>query len=94
MQICTLDTDLHITIVYCIALLKTFYQGIAVTIIRCDNIDPVYWAYVTEYARKKRIERCEALQDIIMEHALFAKKAHEQQFGRLENVSKKKASKK
>lgn len=60
------------------------------TIIRCDDFDPVYWAYVTEYARKKRIERCEALQDIIIEHALFAKRAHEEKFGGIGHVGQKK----
>lgn len=46
-------------------------------IVRCENINPIYWAWVVEYARKKRIERCKALEMIIEDHMKFTKKAYE-----------------
>ncbi len=45
--------------------------------VRCENINPNYWAWVVEYARKKRVERCKALEMIIKDHMQFTKQAYE-----------------
>jgi len=45
--------------------------------VRCEDINPISWAWVVEYAKKKRIERCKALEMIIEEHMKFTKKAYE-----------------
>ena len=46
-------------------------------IVRCENINPIYWAWVAEYAKKRRIERCKALEMIIEEHMKFTKREYE-----------------
>jgi len=47
-------------------------------IVRCEDINPIYWSWVVEYARKKRIKRrCEALEMIIKDHMKFTKIAYE-----------------
>ena len=46
-------------------------------IVRCNDINPIYWTWVVEYARKKRIERCKALEMIIKDHMKFTKMAYE-----------------
>lgn len=43
----------------------------------CQDLNPVCWAWVTEYARRSGIKRCEALQKIIEEHIRFTKLAYE-----------------
>lgn len=58
-------------------------------VIRCENINPVFWAYVTEYARKKRVERCEALNSIIEEHMKFTAKAYEEKIGARKSAKEK-----
>ena len=45
--------------------------------VRCDDIDPIYWSWVVEYAKKKRIERCKALEMIIKDHMRFTKMAYD-----------------
>ena len=45
--------------------------------VRCENINPIYWSWVVEYARKKRVERRKALEMIIQDHMKFTKKAYE-----------------
>jgi len=46
--------------------------------VRCEDINPICWAWVIEYARKKRIEkRCKALEMIIEDHMKFTKRAYE-----------------
>ena len=45
--------------------------------VRCENINPMYWAWVAEYARKRQIERCKALEMIIEEHMKFTKREYE-----------------
>lgn len=46
-------------------------------IVRCEDINPIYWSWVVEYARKKRIERCKALELIIKDHIKFTKMAYD-----------------
>jgi hypothetical protein len=36
--------------------------------VRCPNFNDSVWSYVAEYAKRKRISRCEALQEIVVEH--------------------------
>ncbi len=36
--------------------------------VRCPNFNDAVWNYVAEYAKRKRIPRCEALQQIVIEH--------------------------
>jgi hypothetical protein len=50
--------------------------------IRCSNFNDAIWTYVVEYARRKGISRCEALERIVIEHmkvvAEATKKMYEQ----------------
>jgi hypothetical protein len=39
--------------------------------VRCQNFNDDVWNYVTEYAKKKKISRCEALKSIVIEHMKF-----------------------
>jgi hypothetical protein len=36
--------------------------------VRCPDFDDTVWNYVAEYAKRKGISRCEALQQIVIEH--------------------------
>ena len=45
--------------------------------VNCPNVNTVCWAWVTEYARRRRIKRCEALEKIIEEHIKFTKFVHD-----------------
>lgn len=36
--------------------------------VRCPDFDDTVWNYVAGYAKKKRISRCAALQQIVIEH--------------------------
>jgi len=55
----------------------------------CQELNPVCWAWVTEYARRRRIKRCEALEKVIEEHIRFTKLMHEMKTSE-ENLGKKK----
>ena len=57
----------------------------------CQDLNPVCWAWVTEYARRRRIKRCEALEKIIEQHIKFTMLAHEEKMG--EKNTKKKTKK-
>lgn len=63
-------------------------------IIRCDDVPPIYWAYVTEYANRLRIDRCKALLKIIEEHAKFLQEEHEMRYSGGQNAQKKTKTKK
>lgn len=39
--------------------------------VRCANFNDTEWRYVAEYAKRKGITRCEALEQIVMEHMKF-----------------------
>ena len=56
----------------------------------CQNLNPVCWAWVTEYARRRRIKRCEALEKIIEQHIKFTMLAHEEKIGVRDSGKKKK----
>ena len=45
--------------------------------INCPDVNTVCWAWVTEYARRRRIKRCKALENIIEEHIKFTKFAYD-----------------
>jgi hypothetical protein len=36
--------------------------------VRCPNFNDTIWSYVAEYAKRKGISRCEALEQIVIEH--------------------------
>lgn len=36
--------------------------------VRCPNFNDTVWSYVAEYAKRNGISRCEALEQIVMEH--------------------------
>lgn len=57
--------------------------------IRCDNVNPLLWAYVSEYSKKRRVGRCKGLEKIIEEHMRFAAMAHEAEFSEKEIVGEK-----
>jgi hypothetical protein len=50
--------------------------------VRCPDFDDTVWNYVAEYAKRLHISRCEALQQIVVEHmkvvAEAQKKAYEE----------------
>jgi len=50
--------------------------------VRCSKFNDTIWNYVAEYAKRKRISRCEALEQIVIEHmrvvAEATKKMYEQ----------------
>jgi len=39
--------------------------------VRCSGFKDVVWSYVAEYASRKNIPRCEALENIVIEHMKF-----------------------
>jgi len=39
--------------------------------VRCRDLDNDLWAYVAEYARLRKMSRCKALEEIILEHMKF-----------------------
>jgi len=39
--------------------------------VRCSQFNDTVWMYVTEYAKRKKISRCEALEQIAVEHMRF-----------------------
>ena len=39
--------------------------------VRCRDLDSDLWEYVVEYARLRKMSRCEALGRIILEHMKF-----------------------
>jgi len=43
--------------------------------VRCPNFNDTVWMYVAEYAKRKRISRCEALEQIVTEHMRFVAEA-------------------
>ncbi len=45
--------------------------------VRCRELDNDLWTYVTEYARLRRLSRCDALEHIILEHMKFAHLEHQ-----------------
>ena len=55
----------------------------------CQELNPVCWAWVTEYARRRRIKRCKALEKVIEEHIRFTKLMYEMKTSE-ENLGKKK----
>jgi len=56
----------------------------------CQDLNPVCWSWVTEYAHRRRIKRCEALEKIIEQHIKFTKLAHEEKIGVRYSGKKKK----
>ena len=55
----------------------------------CQELNPVCWAWVAEYARRRRIKRCEALEKVIEEHIRFTKLMHDMKTSE-EGLGKKK----
>jgi len=58
-------------------------------IVRCENINPIYWTWVTEYAKRKKMERCKALEKIIEEHMRFTKREYDRVMGEKSSDKKK-----
>jgi hypothetical protein len=50
--------------------------------VRCPDFDDTVWNYVAEYAKRKRISRCEALEHIVIEHIKTVADAHEKKYER------------
>jgi len=55
--------------------------------VRCEKFNDLYWTYVSEIAKIRKVSRCKALEKIVEEHMRFM--ALEQQ-KRSEPVGKKK----
>ncbi len=45
--------------------------------VRCPGLNDVVWSYVAEYAVRKRVSRCKALEQIVVDHMKFVKWAEE-----------------
>ena len=45
--------------------------------VRCREFDNALWTYVTEYARLRRMSRCKALENIILEQMKFIHIEHQ-----------------
>ncbi|MCV0410761.1 hypothetical protein [Nitrosopumilus sp.] len=58
--------------------------------VNCSDINQVCWAWVSEYAKRKRIKRCEALEKIIEDHIRFTNFIHETKTREEEDGKKKK----
>lgn len=56
----------------------------------CQDLNPVCWAWVTEYAHRRRIKRCEALEKIIEQHIKFTMLVYEEKIGGRNSGKKKK----
>lgn len=50
--------------------------------VRCSNFDDTIWSYVAEYAKRKGISRCEALERITMEHMKVLAEAQKKMYER------------
>ena len=50
--------------------------------VRCSNFDDTIWRYVAEYAKRKGISRCEALEKIIIEHMKVVAEAQKKMYER------------
>jgi len=48
--------------------------------VRCPNFDDVVWKYVADYANLKRISRCEALRQIVIEHMKLVADAQQKSY--------------
>ncbi|MGQ0791734.1 MAG: hypothetical protein ACT4NJ_05875 [Nitrosopumilaceae archaeon] len=59
--------------------------------VRCESFNDLLWTYVTETARLRKINRCEALQKIVEEHMKFM--AMKQQEMEAKKGAKKKTTK-
>lgn len=76
-------TDVQIRIQIRNNLNITFMLGILIGMVnvRCPDFDDTVWNYVAEYAKRKGISRCKALEHIVIEHmkvvAEAQKKAYE-----------------
>ncbi len=45
--------------------------------VRCPGFNDVVWSYVAEYAVRRRVSRCKALEEIVIDHMKFIKWAKE-----------------
>ncbi len=48
--------------------------------VRCPDFDDIVWNYVAEYAKRKRISRCEALKQIVIEHMKIVAEAQQKSY--------------
>lgn len=48
--------------------------------VRCPNFDDTVWKYVTDYAKLKRISRCDALRQIVIEHMKVVAEAQQEAY--------------
>ena len=44
--------------------------------VRCRELNGDLWTYVVEYARIRKLSRCDALEQIILEHMKFIYEEH------------------
>ncbi len=56
----------------------------------CQDLNPVCWAWVTEYALRRGIKRCDALEEIIEDHIRFTHFIHERKIRGGGSAKKKK----
>jgi hypothetical protein len=45
--------------------------------VRCPDFNDAVWSYVAEYAIRKGISRCKAIEQIVVDHMKFLKWAEE-----------------
>ncbi|MDH5267236.1 MAG: hypothetical protein OEW62_06110 [Candidatus Bathyarchaeota archaeon] len=56
--------------------------------VRCPNFNDTIWLYVTEYAKRKGMSRCEALQEIVTEHMRFVAETQRKLYEEAKKVKK------
>jgi len=53
--------------------------------VRCSNFNDKIWSYVAEYAKRKRMSRCEALEEIVIEHMKVVAEAQRRMYEKAKN---------
>ena len=39
--------------------------------VRCESFNDLLWTYVTEIAKRRKISRCKAMENVVTEHMKF-----------------------
>ena len=50
--------------------------------VRCSDFNDTIWRYVAEYAKRKRLSRCKALEQIVIEHMKVVAEAQKEMYER------------
>lgn len=53
--------------------------------VRCPDFNDTVWNYVAEYAKRKGITRCKALEQIVIEHMKVVAEAQNKAYEKVKN---------